>query len=90
MKEQLLTNAENEKILYVDRTTEHLFLIFNSLANKDYGLANPDPIAKISDVSGSAEAGAYLMAAVSNTMEWDQVVPFYRRSQIVKGSVYSY
>jgi hypothetical protein len=86
---QALSNEENEDILYVARTAEHLFLIFNSLSNKDYALSNPDPIAKIADVAGNSELG-YLMAAVGDPMEWDLVVPFYGRHQIVKGSVYSY
>jgi hypothetical protein len=89
-KGELLTNAENEKILYVARTAEHLFLIFNSLSNKDYALSNPDPIAKIADVAGDGIYSPYLMAAVGNEMEWDHIVPFYGRHHIVKGSVYSY
>ena len=36
VKGELLTNEDNEKILYVARTAEHLFLVFNSLSNKDY------------------------------------------------------
>jgi hypothetical protein len=88
-KGQALGNEENEDILYVARTAEHLFLIFNSLSNKDYALSNPDPIAKIADVAGNSEL-SYLMAAVGDPMEWDLVVPFYGRHQIVKGSVYSY
>ena len=82
-----LTNDENEKILYTARMAEHLFLIFNSLSNKEYALSNPDPMSKIADVAGES---VYLMAAVGNSMEWDHVVPFYGRHQIVKGSVYSY
>ena len=30
------------------------------------------------------------MAAVGDPMEWDAIVPFYGRHQIVKGSIYSY
>jgi hypothetical protein len=82
-----LSNSENEKILYTARMAEHLFLIFNSLSNKEYALSNPDPMAKIADVAGEGE---YLMVAVGNSMEWDHIVPFYGRHQIVKGSVYSY
>jgi len=83
-----LTNEEYERILYVGRDAEHYFLIFESLTNKDYGLATPDPIAKIADVSG--DQGNYLMAAVGNAMEWDNIVPFWGRHEIVKGSIYSY
>ncbi len=85
-----LTNEENEKILYVARAAEHLFLIFNSLSNQEYALSIPDPMPKITDVAGDGEISPYLMAAVGNAMEWDFVVPFYGRKQIVKGSVYSY
>ncbi len=89
---EALSDKENEKILYVARTAEHLFLIFNSLSNKDFALSNPDPIAKIADVAGGDMSNKipYLMAAVGNTMEWNYTVPFYGRHQIVKGSIYSY
>jgi hypothetical protein len=30
------------------------------------------------------------MSAVGNAIEWNYIVPFYGRKQIVKGSVYSY
>jgi hypothetical protein len=90
LKGELLNNDENEKILFVGRVAEHLFLIFNSLSQKDLGLANPDPIAKIVDVASVDDDSPFLMAAVGNAMEWNHVVPFYGRKQIVKGSVYSY
>ena len=32
----------------------------------------------------------YLEAAVGRPLEWDQVVPYFGRREIVKGSVYSY
>jgi len=85
-----LSNEENEKILYVARSGEHLFLVFNSLSNKDYALSNPDPMAKIADVAGDGKLSPYLMSAVGNSMEWNHIVPFYGRHEIVKGSVYSY
>ena len=86
---EALTNAENEKVLFVARTGEHLFLVFNSLSNKDYALSNPDPIAKIADVAGNAFL-SYLMSAVGKPLEWDFVVPFYGRHEIVKGASYAY
>jgi len=91
-RSETLTNEENEKILYVAGTAEHLFLVFNSLSNKDYALSNPDPIAKIADVAGGNMVYKipYLMSAVGNTMEWNYTVPFFGRHQIVKGSIYSY
>lgn len=85
-----LTNEENEKILYVARVAEHLFLVFNSLSNKDYALSNPDPMPKIADVFGDGNISPFLMAAVGNSIEWNHIVPFYGRHQIVKGAVYSY
>ncbi len=90
IKGENLSNEENEKILYVARTGEHLFLVFNSLSNKDYALSNPDPMAKIADVAGDGIHSPYLMSAVGNSMEWNYIVPFYGRHQIVKGSIYSY
>jgi hypothetical protein len=89
-KGKSLSNEENEKILYVARTGEHLFLVFNSLSNKDYALSNPDPMAKIADVAGDGKISPFLMSAVGNSMEWNYVVPFYGRHEIVKGSIYSY
>lgn len=89
-KGENLSDGENQKILYVARTGEHLFLVFNSLSNKEYALSDPDPIAKIADVAGDGLISPYLMVAVGNTMEWNHIVPFYGRHQIVKGSIYSY
>jgi hypothetical protein len=90
IKGEYLSNEDNEKILYVARTGEHLFLVFNSLSNKDYALSNPDPMAKIADVAGDGIHSPFLMSAVGNAIEWNYIVPFYGRKQIVKGSVYSY
>jgi hypothetical protein len=84
-----LTTNEFKTIMYVSRIAEHYFLIFNSLANKDYALSYPDPIAKTTDVFGG-NMFPYLMASVGNPAEWDYVVPFFGRRQIVKGSVYTY
>ncbi len=86
---QMLSNEENDKVLHVARVAEHLFLTFNSISNNDQGMADPDPMAKICDVAGNANT-SHLMVAVGNSMEWDHVVPYYGRRQIVKGSVYSY
>jgi hypothetical protein len=86
-----LTNSEYEEILYVGRIAEHHFLVFKSLANKELALSNPDPMPKIVDVAGGGPYRVpYLMAAVGRPMEWDHIVPFFGRREIVKGSVYSY
>ncbi|AUB85006.1 DUF3160 domain-containing protein [Candidatus Thiodictyon syntrophicum] len=82
-----LSGADYEAIYHVARVAEHHFLVFKSLANKELALSNPDPMPKIADVAGD---GPYLMAAVGRPMEWDQVVPFYGRRQLVKGAVYSF
>jgi hypothetical protein len=88
-KGQAITNDEYLEILHVGGIAEHNFLIFKSLDNKDYALSTPDPISKIADVAGKLGI-IYLMSAVGNPIEWDHVVPFYGRHQIVKGAVYSY
>lgn len=84
-----LSNKDYEEILYVGRAVEHNFLIFKSLAQKDFALSTPDPIAKVADVAADA-SGRKLLVGVGKPMEWDQVVPFFGRKQIVKGPVYSY
>jgi hypothetical protein len=86
-----LTNEDYEEILYVGRVAEHNFLVFKSLANKDLALSNPDPVSKIVDISGGTnDVKQYLLSAVGRPMEWDWIVPFYGRREIVKGSIYSY
>ncbi|HTC92663.1 MAG TPA: DUF3160 domain-containing protein [Terriglobales bacterium] len=89
-----LTPQDYQEILYVGRIAEHHFLVFKSLANKDLALSTPDPMPKIADVAGGSAANGtvvpYLEAGVGRPMEWDQVIPFYGRREIVKGSVYSY
>lgn len=88
VKGQPLTNKEYEEILFVGRVAEHNFLIFKSLAAKDFALSNPEPIEKVADVA--AAPGTYLLAGVGHPLEWDQIVPFFGRKEIVKGPVYSY
>lgn len=91
---QPLTNQEYEDIRYVARSAEHNFLIFKSLAQKDFALSTPDPMPKVADVAASdgATGGSieFLLAGVGSPMEWDQIVPFFGRKQIVKGVTYSY
>ena len=85
-----LSKQDYDEILYVNRTAEYHFLIFKSLANEDFALSNPDPMPKIADVSGGVNGIPYLHVAVGAALEWDQIVPFFGRQEIVKGSVYSY
>ena len=88
---QPITSAEYEEILYVGRIAEHHFLVFKSLADKEYALSNPDPMPKITDVAGGGLYNvAYLMSAVGRPMEWNHIVPYFGRKEIVKGAVYSY
>lgn len=84
-----LTDGEQVEILDVARVAEHAFKIFKSLAREDLALANPEPIAKVADVYGGATT-AYLHVGVGDPMEWDLVVPFHGRRQVVKGAVYDY
>jgi hypothetical protein len=90
LKGEPLSAGEYEEILHVARTAEYYFLIFKSLASPDFALSNPDPMAKIADVAGGGGGIPYLEAAVGAPLEWDQVVPYFGRREIVKGSVYSY
>ncbi|MCS7316362.1 MAG: DUF3160 domain-containing protein, partial [Bryobacteraceae bacterium] len=70
---------------------EHHFLVFKSLAREDLALSTPDPLPKIVDVAGGGRSGApFLLAAVGRPLEWNHIVPFYGRRQIVKGAAYSF
>ena len=92
LRNQELSDSDYEEILYVGAAVEHDELVFKSLADKDLALSNPDPMMKISDVAGGNQVFKipYLEAAVGRPLEWDQVVPYFGRREIVKGSVYSY
>ena len=87
-----LSAHDYDQILYVARTAEYHFMIFKSLANPEFALSNPDPMAKIADVATSPTPNgiAYLHSGVGAPLEWDQIVPYFGRREIVKGSVYSY
>ncbi len=79
-----------EEILYFGRVAEHHFLVFKSLANKDLALSTPNPIPKIVEIAGVRGGPPYQMVAVGRPLEWNHVVPFYGRREIVKGPVYSF
>jgi hypothetical protein len=83
-----LSVDDYQLIQYVGRAAEHNFLVFTSLSNPKYALQNPEPMMKIADVADAP--GATLEQAVGRPLEWDQVVPFFGRQEIVKGSVYSW
>jgi hypothetical protein len=83
-----LTAEEYQLIQYVGRAAEHNFLIFSSLSNPKYALTNPEPMMKVVDVADGP--GSTLEQGVGRPLEWDQVVPFFGRSEIVKGSIYAW
>jgi Protein of unknown function (DUF3160) len=85
---ETLTTADYNAIQFVGGAVEHNFLIFMSLSNPDYALSTPDPMMKIADVASGPDGS--LEVAVGRPLEWDQIVPFYGRREIVKGAVYSY
>jgi hypothetical protein len=89
LQNQPLSDAEYDEILHVGAVAEHDFLVYNSLASTDLALSTPEPMMKIADIAGGGET-PYLEAAVGRPLEWDQVVPYFGRREIVKGSVYSY
>ena len=84
--------AEYDEILTVGRAAEYDFLIFKSLANPEFALSNPEPMAKVVDVAGGDHGYGipYLECAVGAPLEWDQIVPYFGRREVVKGSVYSH
>lgn len=94
LRGEALSDADYEEILYVGRIAEHHFLVYKSLANKDLALSVPDPMAKVADVAsdgpGQLGTGKLLEVAVGNPLEWDQIVPYFGRREIVKGAAYSY
>ena len=85
-----LTGIEYQKIRQVANFAEHFFLIFNSMSNDEYALSIPDPIPKIADVALDRDSNDCLFVAVGNAMEWNHIVPFYGRRQLVRGAIYSY
>jgi hypothetical protein len=89
-RSEVLTAKEYEEILYFGRVAEHHFLVFKSLANKDLALSTPDPMPKIADVADTVGHAPYLMAATGRPLEWDHMVPYFGRRQIVKGAAYSF
>ncbi len=83
-----LSDEEYKTIENVGGLVEHDFLLMKSVQVGGYGLAEPDPISKIADVAHAP--GASLEVAVGKPAEWDQIVPFHGKRELVRGSVYSY
>jgi hypothetical protein len=88
LRGQALADSEYDLILGIGGVAEHHFLLYKSIGSDGHGLVQPDPIPKIIDVAGGS--GSYRFAAVGHPLEWDQVVPYYGRREMVKGAVYSY
>jgi len=88
LRGEQLTKKEYEMIERVGGTAEYAFLTFTSLQDPNLGIVTPDPMAKVADVTTAP--GTWFNVAVGNPLEWDQIVPFYGRREIVKGAVYSY
>jgi hypothetical protein len=85
---QPLTDKNYEEIQNVAQVAEQQFNLFKSLGNDQFALSIPDPMMKVADVFGGEKG--LLEAAVARPMEWDQIVPFFGRRQIVIGAVYGY
>jgi hypothetical protein len=86
-----LSSADYVEILNTGAVVDHLFSEFRSVMPRDhqeYAVANPDPMTKIADVQDTD--GERLYVAVGKPSEWDQMVPFYGRHELVKGAVYSF
>ncbi|MGC2108119.1 MAG: DUF3160 domain-containing protein, partial [Candidatus Korobacteraceae bacterium] len=95
LRNQELSDSDYEHILYVGGVAEHDLLVYKSLANKNLALSTPEPMMKIADVAGGGEMPGggkvpLLEVAVGRPLEWDQIVPYFGRREMVKGSVYSY
>ena len=90
LKGETLTADDYQAIQYVGGAVEHNFLVFMSLSNPGYALSIPEPMMKAADVAGGPGSGGQLEIAVGRPLEWDQIMPFYGRRQIVKGAVYGY
>jgi len=89
---QALSSEDYESILYVGRAAEHNFLIFKSLAQKDMALSDPDPLPKVAEISvaGAGSRSSFWLVGVGQPLEWDQIVPFFGRKEVVKGATYSF
>lgn len=87
---EALSDEEYKTIENVGGLVEHDFKLMKSVQVKDNGLAEPDPIARITDVAQAPELGLSLQVAVGSPLEWDQAVPFYGKRELVRGAVYSY
>ncbi len=91
---KLLDDEEYALIMQVGGAVEHNFLVFKSAQSKrgseaePYGLVVPEDVPKVADVANGPSGR--LLVAVGEPLEWQQVVPFHGRRQIVKGAAYSY
>jgi hypothetical protein len=90
VKRESLSEPEYMLIESVGGAVEHDFLLMKSIQVDDNGLALPDPIAKVADVAQAPSQGLSLEVAVGSPLEWNQIVPYYGKRELVRGSVYGY
>ncbi len=69
-------------------SSEHDLFTLKSIVSSGYGLPDLDPMTKIVDIYGSQDTGI-LHSAIGHPLEWNLIVPYHGRRQIVKGPVYS-
>ena len=86
-KNEPLTNAEYSAILTCGRAVEHDSLTFKSICTVNTALAVPKALPKCVDVYGDTTTGV-LYSCIGFPMEWDVVVPYFGRREIVKGTSY--
>ena len=82
-----LTNDEYNAIMTCGRAVEHDFLTFKSICTEDMNLAVPKALPKCVDVYGDTATGI-LYSCIGFPLEWDVVVPYFGRREIVKGTSY--
>ena len=82
-----LSNDEYNAILICGRAVEHDFLTFKSICTMDMNLAVPKALPKCVDVYGDTTTGI-LYSCIGFPLEWDVVVPYFGRREIVKGTSY--
>jgi hypothetical protein len=86
---QPLSDQDYAAITTAAQQIGYNFQIFLSLARDDDALVAPDPIQKITEISGESVTG-WREAAVGDVLEWDQIIPDFGHHDIVKGGAYSY
>ncbi|MCX5782786.1 MAG: DUF3160 domain-containing protein [Elusimicrobia bacterium] len=81
------SNEEYNMILACARVIERDFLVFKSICTREFGLAVPKAVPKCVDVYGDANTGM-LHSCIGFPLEWDLIIPYFGRREIVKGTSY--